>query len=95
MIEEVDASNPFWSGLRTAEQIMLKFCVAYVASIAELLQKKVIESGQVRSRSYDDISGTTFDRFSDRNHDLRNLLPLTEMEALRDLFQKMTTSDLV
>ena len=41
---------------------MLKFSIAYGASFAELLVKK-IWSGQVRSRSYDVIRGTTFARF--------------------------------
>ena len=40
---------------------MLKFSIADGASFAQLLVKK---NGQVRSRSYDVIKGTTFDRIS-------------------------------
>ena len=41
----------FRNGHRTAVRIALKFCIAYVASLAQLLAKKL--TGQVRSRSYD------------------------------------------
>ena len=53
----------FWAGRHTVWRIALKFSIAYGASFAQLLVKK-IWSGQVRSRSYDVIRGTTFDKIS-------------------------------
>ena len=46
----VDATPPhefFWNGFRTAGRIALKFCIAYGASFAQLLAKKLTGSGQV------------------------------------------------
>ena len=66
-VRGVDATPPpphefFWAGRHTVWKIVLKFSIAYGASFAKLLVKK-IWSGQVRSRSYDVIRGTTFGRF--------------------------------
>ena len=47
----VDATPPpnefFWNGFRTAGRIAPKFCIAYGASFAQLLAKKMTGSGQV------------------------------------------------
>ena len=61
----------FWAGRHTVWRIVLKFSIAYGASFAQLLAKK-IWSGQVRSRSYDVIRGTTFARFQ-RNREQTQL----------------------
>ena len=53
----------FWAEGHTVWRIALKFSIAYGASFAQHLVKK-IWSGQVRSRSYDVIRGTTFDKIS-------------------------------
>ena len=61
----IDATPPhefFWAGRHIVWRIVLKFSIAYGASFAQLLVKKNW-SGQVRSRSYDVIRGTTFARF--------------------------------
>ena len=52
----------FWAGRHTVWRIVLKFSIAYGASFAQLLVKKKW-SGQVMSRSYDVMRGTTFARF--------------------------------
>ena len=37
----------FWNGFRTAGLIALKLCIAYGASFAQLMAKKMIGLGQV------------------------------------------------
>ena len=53
----------FWTGRHTVWRIVLKLSIAYGTSFAQHLVKKKW-SGQVRSRSYDVIRGTTFDKIS-------------------------------
>ena len=47
----------FWNGRRTPGRIVLKFCVAYGASFAQL------SAETVRLESHDVIRGTASDRF--------------------------------
>ena len=89
----------FWAGRRTVWRIVLKFSIAYGASFAQLLVKKIwsgqVKSGQVRPRSYDVIRGTTFDKISAKswvNATWRSAIDMNE-DSWWDWCQYMTGCD--
>ena len=84
-----------WNGRRTVGWIALKFCIDYGASFVQLWAKTICPR-QVRSQSYDVISGTVSDRcFKEIVFSATWIAAINRSGDIRHhLGHDMTTSDL-
>ena len=90
----VDATSLrfFCDARRTMGRIVLKFCIAYEASFAQLLLRKNCPA-HIRSRSYDVTKGTRSGHFCEKYRNMTHYVEgdIDDEEASFDLFMSELT----